>query len=45
MYIATNDYILKLTADKLLHLLLRDCSFFHAENISIIDKFSLQKMF
>lgn len=45
MYIAIKDRVLKLIADKLLALLLRNVSFFHAENISIIDKLNLQKMF
>lgn len=45
MYIPIKDYVLKLKADKWLPLLLMNCVFFHAENINIIVKFNLQKMF
>lgn len=39
------DIVLKLKADKSLSVLLIIYIFFHAENIKIIDKFNLQKMF
>lgn len=39
------DIVLKLKADKSLSVLLMIYIFFHAENIKIIDKFNLQKMF
>lgn len=44
MHIAIREHALKLKGDKLLPLLLRNCVFFHAENIDVIDKFYLQKI-